>query len=182
MTPGKKPNHSSSQPQLVNPYAATLADEPCAARVLSEPEAVTRKFRIRMDWADRRRFMRVVGLMRFAAVAGAVLGFLGLYSMANGAYGSWMGGLATWGEPLIVVRWLFVMAKAGLGFYACWLQWIFADAVAAAAGGRTNEMHEWSVIQLRIAWLVVVTLLLNMASVGWDWLSIQLMSKAPFGL
>jgi len=175
--------HSNSSPPAINPYAATLVDEPRKDPAVADQTAVSRNFRVRMDWADRRSFLRVVGLLRIAAVAGAVLGFSGLYSMVGNVYESWrLGSLATWSEPLTAIRWLAVFAKAALGFYVCWLQWIFADALAATAGGTTSSMHEWSRIQLRLAWLVVITLGINMASLAWDWLVIQLMSKTPFGV
>jgi hypothetical protein len=183
MTNGKEPSRSVGHPQGVNPYAATLVDGPHSPIVNPDTKVEKRSFQLRMDWSDRRTFLRIVGLLRFTAVAGAVVGFSGLYSMGGAAYSSWiLGSLATWAEPLVAARWLLVLVKAGLGFYACWLQWIFADALAATAGGRTNRMRDWSTIQLRIAWLAVIMLTINIASSVWEWVVIQLMSTTPFGL
>jgi hypothetical protein len=74
-----------------------------------------------------------------------------------------------------------VLLTAALGFYACWLQWQLADAIAMTAGGTTSNMRTWSEIQLRIAWLMLVILGFNLASLGWDWLLLQFASRPPFG-
>jgi len=173
---------SGAERDTINPYAVShVAD---SQETPSPPPAiVSRDYRLRMDWADRRRFLRTVGLLRIGAVAGAVIGFYGLYGFVNGVYSSWrLGSIGTWSEPLMATRWSFVLVKAPLGFYACWLQWKLADAIAATAGGTSGSMGQWSLIQLRIAWLALILLAVGALSFVWDWLAIQFMSSSRFGL
>src|SRR5262245_60582692 len=173
---------SGAERDTINPYAVShVAD---SQETPLAPEASgARDYRLRMDWADRRRFLRCVGVLRIAAVAGAMMGLYGIFGLLSSAYSSWyVGALGTWFEPLMASRWSLVLVKAALGFYACWLQWTLADALAIAAGGTSGKMDRWSTIQLKIAWLAVIVLAVGALSLFWDWLAIQLMSSRRFGL
>lgn len=166
----------------INAYAASHVAESGGTRLPPAP-MVPRDYRLHMDWADRRRFLRSVGLLRIAAVAGAIIGSYGLYGLLNSAYSSWrVGTLETWFEPLMAARWSFAILKAALGFYACWLQWTLADALAATAGGTSGRMNHWSLLQLRIAWLAVVFVAVGALSLAWDWLAIQFIFSRRFEL
>jgi hypothetical protein len=164
----------------VNPYAASAIVEPhvdseeLPARPLSP--AVPRTYRIEMQWADRRRFLRTVGLLRFFAAAGAAFGVYGLYGLVTVAYSSLQSeGLSTWLQLRSAGGWLLLLAKSALVFYTCWLQWSLADAIAATAGGTTGRMENWSLIQQRIALMAIVVLAVGVFSLAWDWLTIQFM-------
>jgi hypothetical protein len=172
---------SGARRDAINPYAASHVAESEETRLPPVPRA--RDYRLHMDWADRRRFLRSVGLLRIAAVAGAMMGFYGLYGLLNSAYSSWrVGTLAIWFEPLMAARWSFVLLKAALAFYTCWLQWTLADALAATAGGTSGKMDHWSVLQLRIAWVAVVVVAVGALSLAWEWLAIQFVVTSSFGV
>jgi len=53
--------------------------------------------------------------------------------------------------------------------YTLWLYWKLADAIAAAAGGATTSMSQWSQIQLHLVRVLVATLFVGIASSAWDW-------------
>jgi hypothetical protein len=158
----------------INPYAASAIVDPHEAPTPPLSAIAPRTYRIEMQWADRHRFLRTVGLLRLAAAAGAVMGVYGLYGFMTVAYSAWQtNALATWLEPVSAARWLLTLMKAALGFYACWLQWSLADAIAATAGGTTGRMETWSLIQQRVALLAVAMLAVVALTLACDWLTMR---------
>jgi hypothetical protein len=159
----------------INPYATSAIVEPHSEEIPApQPPVAPRTYRIEMQWADRRLFLKTVGLLRLTAIAGALLGFYAIYGLLITVYSSLkMGDLATWLEPAMAARLLLSFGKAGLAFYMCWLQWTLADAIAATAGGTTGSMTVWSQIQRQMAILAFVTLALGVLSLAWEWLTMQ---------
>jgi hypothetical protein len=122
-----------------------------------------------MHWADRRRFLRAVLPLRLYAIAGFFFGGVALLSMFGTILESRE--IITFQGPADVflsIRALFVTAKGLLALYVCWLNWRFADALAATAGGATASMSDWSRLQLRLAQVLVATVALGLASEGWE--------------
>ncbi len=158
----------------VNPYAASAVAESQEVPASSSLPALPRTYHVEMQWADRRRFLKTVGLLRFAAIAGAVLGFYALYGILMSFYLSLrIGTFVTWLEPSFAGQWLLNLAKIGLVFYSCWLQWTLANAMAATAGGTTGSMTVWSQIQRQVAILAIVTLAAGVLTPAWEWLTMQ---------
>jgi membrane glycosyltransferase len=168
-TPGSPSSHSSGESQPVNPYAAPSVASPRSAAEVERREDTPRTYQLRMEWTDRRRFLRAVGPLRLYAIAGFLLGGVAILSMIGAIFESRQ--IITFQGPadvFLAVRVLFVIAKGLLALYVCWLNWRFADALAATAGGTTSSMNEWSRLQLRLAQLLVATIALALASEGWE--------------
>lgn len=168
------PDGRSSDSEQTNPYAASGVPESQEVPVSPSSPPLSRTYRLEMQWADRRRFLKTVRLLRLAAIAGALLGFYAIYGLLMSVYSSLqMGDFTTWLQPAMAARLLLTFAKGGIALYACWLQWTLADAIAATAGGTTGSMTAWSQIQRQIAIVAIVTLAAGVLTFAWEWLSMQ---------
>ena len=167
--PGPPSSHSSGESQPVNPYEATAIASPRSAAGPELPAPPPRNYRLTMAWADRRRFLSAVAPLRLYAIAGLVTGGLAILGLLQILFDPqlWF----SYPDSIdygVVVRSIFVIAKGALTFYICLLNWKFADCLAAAAGGKTGSMHDWSHLQLRLAQSVLALVALNGVSYGWD--------------
>jgi hypothetical protein len=161
---------SSSVPQRVNPYETSAFAEPRVSRESPYPSEAPRTFSVRLHWSDRRRFLRAVGPLRVIAVASGVVAIIGIYSLVNSIITLW-GVLAisqTWQNVETTVRWSLSLLRGGVLIYVAWLQGRFAEAIAAAAGGRTSDMDQWSDLQLRLAHWGVAVLAIGLVVSFWD--------------
>jgi hypothetical protein len=114
--------------------------------------------------------------LRLAAVAGAVFGLYALYGLLTTYVDALRAGEASGFHNVSrVVDVLFVVIRGVLGLMLCWFNWKLAGALVATAGGTTGSMHEWSQIQWNLARLVVATLGVNFAAMGWEWLHYYLL-------
>jgi hypothetical protein len=162
-------NSSDEDEQSINPYAASHIGDASAGASAAHQQP--RKYTVRMAWSDRVRFMKVVGPLRLVATVGAVICLWGLYSLVR----SWfetpllpsIGG--EWNKSLNAVSSALLMARLLVGLYVCGLHWSLADAIAGTATGREGEMTQWSVLQLRLARVVMVLLTLSVVAYIWDW-------------
>jgi hypothetical protein len=181
MSSNQPERESSSVPQHVNPYEASpFAD----SRVPFEPQyqsAVPRNFHVRLNWSDRCRFLRAVGPLRIVAIASGVLAVVGLYSLVNSIITLW-GVLAInerWQNVESGARWSLAFLRGGLLIYVAWLQWRFAEAIAATAGGRIGDMSQWSDLQLRMARWGVAVLATGVVIGFWDAIVNFVLTRGP---
>lgn len=162
-------NSNDLSPSL-NPYEASRHAEAIDPRLIP-PEAIYRDYRVRMEWSDRHRFLRAVGPLRLAAMAGGVVGVWAVYGLIGTTFRSWqLGPFGTSLDFLMLGRIAFSFLRGALTLYLCWSYWKLADALAATAGGQSSNMNEWSALQLRIARLVLITVGLGFVSLAWDWM------------
>ena len=183
-TSGSPSSHSHDDSQPVNPYAATAIASPRSAAGPELPDPPPRTYRLQMEWADRGRFLRAALPLRFYAIAGFLIGGLAILSMIRIILESRES--ITFQGPadvFLAVRVLFVTVKGLLALYVCWLNWRFADALVATAGGATGSMDDWSRLQLRLAQLLAATVALGLASEGWEllvnYVLIDLLPRRP---
>jgi hypothetical protein len=167
----------ASQPLPINPYAAS--DEPARRLSSSGGETATpRQYRIRMDWADRRRFMRTAGIFRLWAVAGAVMGGYAMFTMIQGLVeASRIGGSLSSVGPYNALHLVLAVVRGGILLVQCYLYWKLAGAMVATAGGSTGSMREWSLHQWNMARILVASLVLTVLIEGWDRLFLYLLEK-----
>src|SRR5204863_5355843 len=102
-----------------------------------------------MEWDDRQRFLRVVGPLRLLAVVSAITGLLGLLGLVGSTVRIFFEGQSLGS----LLREMVPLAAYIVLLYVQWLNWKFADTLAATAGGTTSSMHDWSQLQLRLVWL-----------------------------
>jgi hypothetical protein len=168
-TPGSPEFSRDDSQQSVNPYASGSVAVPRSAAAEVRNQPIVRDYRIQMGWADRRRFLRAVLPLRLYAIVGICVGgtavlslFAALFEVRQ-AVRSPVAADALW-----AFRSLFIVGKGLLNLYICWLTWKFADVLAATAGGASSSMGEWSLLQLRMAQLLVTTIAISFASQGWE--------------
>jgi hypothetical protein len=172
------PSKPSSENNPVNPYAVSVLGECQVASGLAGELLASRTFRLRMDWADRMRFLRAVGPLRVFAMAGGVVAVFGLYTMVSLLFTMPESYTATgtWAES--VAKWSLAFVRGGMLAYVAWLQWKLADAIAATAGGRTGDMNQWSQLQLRLAWWGVAMVAISLVLSFWDAIGVFLVVRA----
>jgi hypothetical protein len=163
--PGPSSSHSAGEPQSVNPYEASAAG---ADGIAPRQDGGPWRFRLRVTWADRRRFLRAVVPLRVYATCGAAMAGWAVVTLL-----STLGQI--WSDPdgrttvVLALRVALSVAFGGTVIYACVLTWRLADAISAAMGGRTAEMRHWSHLQLRMAYVALALLLVNLAGQAFDW-------------
>jgi hypothetical protein len=168
-TSGSPSSHSHDDSQPVNPYAATAIASPRSAAGPELPDPPPRIYRLQVEWADRRRFLRAVLPLRLYGIVGFFFGGVAILFFVGALFESReFSTFRGFNHVIPTVRTLFVVAKGLLTFYGCWLNWKLADALAATAGGGSSSMTEWSWLQLRLAQVLVATIAMNFASYGWD--------------
>jgi hypothetical protein len=174
-------SRSGEPAQELNPYAPSEVPQGHDSPSGSQDEA-SRQFQVRMAWADRQRFLKAVGPLRLAALAGMLAGVWALWGLLQ----SWVefyraASLVDTRDWILLVRFLFVAAKGVLAMYVCFLNWKLADALAKTAGGRTANMREWSNLQLQLARMMLATIALAVVSFGWESIFFQylLQTLAP---
>jgi hypothetical protein len=167
-------NHPS--PDSINPYQP--GEEPAQRLDAGARSTTAREYRIRMEWGDRRRFMRSAGIYRILAVAGGVVGGYTLFLLLQGMIEA--GRLGGWGtilEPQFALRTLLTVARGAFLLVQYYLYWKVAGAMIATAGGTTGTMREWSVQQWNLARVLLVTIAISLIIQGWDWLYFLLLKR-----
>src|SRR5262245_61527133 len=161
---------ASHEGSRINPYEVTGLGDPQSGFAPENVSTARRTFQLRMDWADRIRFLRAVGPLRIVAVVSGVVAVLGLYTMVSGLVTLRQFDELTgaWQSAEFIARWSSSFVRVGLIVYVAWLQWRFAEAIAAAAGGRIGNMSQWSDLQLRLARWGIAMLVIGLAVTFWD--------------
>lgn len=164
--------------ESINPYAASAV--PDAARPpTAEVAQPQRNYRVRMTWADRRRFLQATGPLRVYAAIGLAMGGWLFLGTTQAAYELWRLRGTALGEPspltgiVYAVGVLFTIGRGCLTLYVCWLFWSLAATLAAVAGGSSPSMERWSRLQLRLAWLLAATMVLGLTSILWELLLVE---------
>jgi hypothetical protein len=178
--PSREPAPPMGQAVDINPYAASPVSDARAMVAEPRPEP-ERHYQVRMNWAARRNFLRAVGPLRVYAVAGMVFGAWGLLGFLPSGYRLWQ---ITQAEGLaafdLVLRLAFNLAKVAITLNICWLSWKLADAMAKTAGGSTEEMNDWSGLQLRLVRLNVALMAVVAAPLLWDWVTMYFLWNPTF--
>lgn len=168
---------------MINPYEpSAVPPEPRVREIdpAANPPTGQRQYRIRMEWSTRRRFLRLVLPLRVIAIASAVAMVYGLYGAAAVIYSAWQEGLIGGiGDVPWFVQLLFGPARGLVLLWMAWLHWKLADTIVATAGGTNASMREWSRIQQKLVWGMIVGLVIGLLSLGWDWLLPQFLLRPP---
>jgi hypothetical protein len=166
-------SHPGREPQPVNPYAASREAEPQepSNRLLSENQLATRQFQARMDWSDRRNFLRSIGPARLTAICCAIVWLISMLKLIR----DWTlffihDTLRSWTDVAFALVSLSGLVQYVLAFYVCWLAWRYADLLREVAGGATTDMGSWSRLHYRIGWIVAL------------WFSLQLATELFLGI
>jgi len=163
-------SESERPPASENPYAPSQVGETRAIGV-APSEDQPRTYQVRMSWPTRYRFLRSVGPLRLAAIAGAVVGGCLMVGLLQATVElTRMRRFDQWWDVAVVGRSLFAVATGCLGLYVCWQNWKLADALAAVAGGKTTSLEEWSVLQLRLARVGVAVIALSVVKLAYEWI------------
>jgi len=165
-------SESERPPASDNPYAPSLVGDARAAGT-TPGEDQQRTYHVRMSWPARYRFLRSVGPLRLAAMAGAVVGVWALANLMQATIQTTR--LRQWDElwgTAFLTRELLRAAQGCLGLYVFWQNWKLAEALAAVAGGKSTSLDEWSVLQLRLARLAVAVIALSAFSLGFEWIMV----------
>jgi hypothetical protein len=153
-----------SQPEPVNPYAASQAADARRPAASSGRHDFERSYVARLTWADRRHWLRSIGPMRLITVIIAVQWAKNCYETAT----LWLPYVAREGVTNQYDAILFALAGAAVVhglfvLYLCWLDWKCIDAIAEVTGGRTNSFSYWSELNYRLVWLGAVSAVLGLA-------------------
>jgi hypothetical protein len=162
------PRKSSSQ--LVNPYAASRVPDARTESGPTVPEEATRNYQARMDWVDRRAFLRSVGPTRIGSIFAGLVWLKICFEWTAYLVSNQLSDSET---AVTFVLGLMVLAQGVIVLYACWLDWNYADALRDVAGGGTSSMRGWSRLHYRTAWLWAASALLSFANELGMWLSQQ---------
>jgi hypothetical protein len=167
----------------VNPYAASREAQPRSSHDEPAQDGIPtqRQYQARMDWADRRDFLKSVGPTRVAVVFGGLLWLKSIYDLTRIAHAALtMGPLTHWGEIVVFALVLLSLSQGLVAIYLCWLDWKYADFLREVAGGSTTNMTNWSRLHLRTAWLGAAVAILGLAAEIGRWLVDQVLTQRLF--
>lgn len=173
-TTGPSSSHPGGEPQPVNPYAASQIADGNTEPALDERGEQPRHFRGRMDWADRRAFLRSVGPTRVAAVFGGLLYLNTVYTITKlWTRSPTFDQQLDWYDAFFFTLTIIAVGNSLLSVYVCWLNWGYAEMVRRVAGGATANMTNWSRLHYRIEWLSATAYLINLGYLLVDWLMVR---------
>jgi|GEM_PF-3888558 hypothetical protein len=78
-----------------------------------------------------------------------------------------------------MLKFLFTPMRSAIILWMCWLYWQLADAIVSTAGGASSSMEEWSRIQSRLVWSMIVALIVAVLSISWDRILPFVQSRMP---
>lgn len=163
-------SHPSREPQPVNPYAASGVAAPRTVET-TDGRTAERQFRIVMDWSDRYRFLKSVGLLRVYSIVGGCFGAWGLFLLLQSGFELvWQSGIRDWIDIVHLARLTIYIIQALIALSLCFVLWQLADALAGTAGGQTGRMRQWSRLHLRAARLLVAFMVVFFAATAFRWL------------
>src|SRR4029453_10259847 len=167
----------------INPYEASLVTPPDLLRQAEsdqERNGTKRQYRVRMEWSAARLFLPLALPLRIGAVAGGLMVAYGLYGFFTTLHGAWLEGVFDGSRDVAwMLKFLFTPVRSAIILWMCWLYWQLADAIVATAGGASSSMEEWSRIQSRLVWSMIVALIVAVLSIGWDRILPFVLSRMP---
>jgi hypothetical protein len=157
--------------RAVNPYAASQVEQPRMDTAVGHPKPIVRHYQVRMEWADRRWFLKSVGFTRMTSLVMVVMTSQNALTAIN----TWWGFLArnsiqSFLELASLMLAVFSVGTGVLTLYTCWLNWKYADALQAVGGGATPNMNDWSNLHYRIELLNAAVVLMTLFSSVCIWL------------
>lgn len=165
-----KPPPPSGQPQSINPYAPSrVPDGELKPAELALP--TERHYQARLTWADRRALLRSIGPVRLGVVASWLIWLHIVYVyVTEWAAFLWTVGLSDLETAVRFASAAFLVGQGFLVFYACHVEWKYAEALRLVAGGTTADMRSWSSLHWRTSWLWAVIATITLAATVSYWL------------
>jgi hypothetical protein len=146
-------------PDDLNPYQSSGFLTPSTGR-----EAPGPYYQVRLSWADRRDLLKSIFPTRFCIIVAAVWWMKGLAehislwsaALTRESYGDAIGTLWVGLAIVWVLVGVFMLSL-------CRLEWIYANHLQAAAGGRVATHREWTELQCHLARLSAIAWVLMVA-------------------